>query len=125
MIRIIAALVALCLAGPAFAQTAPYDLPYTVGTSSVAVLGANPARKRIIFANPNAVAKIAVCGAISRVNSAAIACTVGGAGSIVLLPYDRLVIEGIPAGGGGGAIPGAWNAISDTGGSAFTVIEFE
>ena len=38
---------------PAAAQVAPYVYPISLGTSQVQVLGQNPARKKLIFHNPN------------------------------------------------------------------------
>jgi hypothetical protein len=80
------------------------------------------ARRRISFANPNPSALIAVCPTISRVDSSAITCAVNGAGSITILPYASIQIEGA---GQNGNIPSAWNAISDTPGAALTILEWE
>jgi hypothetical protein len=118
-------LVALCLILPAaaLAQTPPYVYPRIVGTASVQVLpGPNNARRRIVFQNPNATALVAVCPALSRVNSAPITCAINGAGSITLLPYASFPVDGV---GQNGAIPSPWNAISDTAGAHLTILEFE
>jgi len=124
MTRILLAIALLFAAIPARAQTPqmPYAYPVTVGTSQVAVMALNPSRRRIMFVNPNPVAIIAVCPSISRANSAAINCTVNGAGSITLLPYASQVLDGV---GGNPLVPSAWNAISNTASSALTVFEWE
>jgi hypothetical protein len=61
MIRLAAIILALCITSAALAQVPPYTYPLTIGTSSVTVLPANPARKKVVFHNPNDTAKIAVC----------------------------------------------------------------
>jgi hypothetical protein len=114
--------VALLLPAAAFAQTPPYAYPITVGTSQVQVLGADNARRRLVFQNPNAKTTVAVCPAISRVNSAAITCAVNGAGSITILPYASFTIDGV---GQNGALPSPWNAIASAPGSALSILEFE
>jgi hypothetical protein len=78
---------------PAPAQSAPFVYPRTVGTSSTAVLPANTARKRLFFHNPSGTATTAVCPVKSRVDGSAVACTVGGPGSITLLPYARATLD--------------------------------
>jgi hypothetical protein len=116
-------LIAFMLAAtPALAQTPPYDYPITLSTAQVKVLGPNPTRKRLVFVNPNATATVAVCPAVSRVNSAAITCAVNGAGSITILPYASFTVDGV---GQNGGLPSPWNAISDTPGSALSIMEFE
>lgn len=124
MSRIAALLLFMILPGAAFAQSPamPYTYPITVGTSSAQIIGTNTARKRIEFYNPNATALVAVCPTISRVASSAITCTVNGAGSITLLPYQSYRVDGV------GQIPqvnSAWNAIANGAGSALTVFEWE
>jgi hypothetical protein len=122
-VRILAAvaiLIGLCV--PAAAQQQPFFYAATVGTGSAQVIPANPARRRITFHNPNATAKIAICPTLGRT---AITCAVGGAGSFTLLPYDRVTFDPPTAAGSSGAVSTAWNAISDTGGSALTIIENE
>jgi hypothetical protein len=117
-------LIALLLAPSiALAQTPPYVYPLTITTSPAQVLpGPNAARRRVVFQNPNATATVAVCPAVSRVNSAAITCAVNGAGSITILPYASFTVDGV---GQNGAIPSAWNAIASAPGSAITILEFE
>ena len=124
MIRIAVFLISLLTAGAACAQSPglPYTYPFTVGTGSVQVLAANPQRKRVEFVNPNPTALIAVCPSISRATSAAITCTVNGAGSITLLPYASYRFEGV---GQPGVVNSAWNAIASAGASALTVLEWE
>ena len=115
-------------ASPALAQSPspipPYVYPRTVTTAAALVLPANPQRRRVTFINPNATAKIAVCPVTSRVDGLAVTCTVGGAGSITLIPYAYVTIDGVPIEAPSAAIPSAWNAIADTPGSALTILEF-
>jgi hypothetical protein len=123
MKRLLVTLALLLIPGAAFAQTPPYAYPITVGTSPVQVLfGPNNARRRIVFQNPNATAIVAVCPALSRVNSAAITCAVNGAGSITILPYASFTVDGV---GQNGALPSAWNGIASAPGSALSILEFE
>ena len=122
MKRILVALTLFLTPAAAFAQTPPYDYPLTIGTSPVQVLAADSARRRLVFANPNATALIAVCPALSRVNSAAITCAVDGPGSISILPYASFTVDGV---GQNGALPSPWNAIASAPGSAMTILEFE
>jgi hypothetical protein len=75
-----------------------------------------------VFANSSSTAKIAVCSALSRVNSAPIVCAVNGAGSVTILPFSQFQIDGV---GQNGGLPSPWNAISDTPSSALTILEFE
>lgn len=118
------ALALACLAAPAFAQSPamPYTYAPTVGTGSAQVMAANTARRRIEFYNPNDTAKVAVCPTISRATGSAITCTVNGAGSITLLPYQSYRVDGV------GQIPqvnSAWNAIASAGASSLTIFEWE
>jgi hypothetical protein len=115
-------IILLTLATPAAAQQQPYFLAATVGTGAAQVVPANAARHRITFHNPNTTAKIAICPTLGRT---AITCAVGGAGSVTLLPYDRVTFDQPAAAGSSGSVPSPWNAISDTGGSALTIVEFE
>ena len=124
MIRAAAFLAALLLSGSALAQTPalPYTYPSVVGTSSAQVIGVNTARKRIEFYNSSDTAKIAVCPTISRTATPTITCTVNGAGSITLLPYQSYRVDGV------GQVPqvnSAWNAIASAGASSLTVFEWE
>jgi hypothetical protein len=130
MIKTFALSLSFLLAGAAYAAAQspapPYAYPRTVGTSSAQVLAGNNARRRVLFSNPNATAIIAVCPTISRVDSSAIACTVHGAGSITILPYASIQLDGI--GGAPGpvaSVPTSWNAISDTPGSMISIYEWE
>jgi hypothetical protein len=124
-----AVLALLVLIAPAAAQTAPYVYPMTVGTSSAQVLANNPARKKLIFHNPNDTAKVAVCpiGPNRTANSGGsnIVAVVNGAGCITILPYDRVEISGSTASGPQQAMPSAWVGIASAGGSALTIYEFE
>lgn len=121
------ALILLCSA--AQAQTPPYTYPQTIGTSSVTVLPANPARKKVIFHNPNDTAKIAVCpvGPTRAVGGSAslIVAVINGAGCLTLLPYQTQEISGSTASGPQQAMGSAWVGIASAGGSAFTALEFE
>jgi hypothetical protein len=128
--RIAAALVTLCFASAASAQQVPpYTYPQTIGTSSVTVLSANPARKKIIFHNPNDSAKIAVCPVgptrVAFGSASLIVAAINGAGCITILPYDRVEISGSTASGPQQSMGSAWVGIASAGGSAFTVLEFE
>lgn len=123
--RTIAALVvAAALRTAALAQVPPYAYPRALTTSPTQVLADNPARKRLIFFNPNATVTVAVCPVLSRVNSAAITCAVNGAGSITLLPYGSFVVEGGSAGGGPLQMRTAWNGVASGSGN-LTILEFE
>ena len=122
MKQILVALALLLIPGAALAQTPPYDYPITVGTAQVQVLAADAARRRLVFANPNATAIVAVCPSLSRVNSAPIVCAVNGAGSVTLLPYSQFTVDGV---GQNGALPSPWNAIASAPGSALSILEFE
>lgn len=79
-----------------------------VGTSSVQVVPANPARQALAVFNANAVANIAICplGTTPAIN---------GAGSITIPPGLGVTLTGWTAGA---------NAIADTPGSAITLYEF-
>lgn len=127
MRSILAALTLALSASFAIAQVnipgQPFVLPATVGLTSSVVAPVNLARKKIMFVNPNPVAKIAVCPSVSRVgpNPAPINCAIGGAGSIVLLPYGSFQIDQT----GSSAVATSWNGISDTAAQALTIFEFE
>lgn len=131
MLRIFAALlVAAGLVGSALAQQVPpYTYPQTIGTSSVTVLPANPARKKVIFHNPNDTAKIAVCpvGPTRTVGGSAslIVAAINGAGCSTLLPYQTIEVSGSTASGPQQAMGSAWVGIASASGSALTVFEFE
>lgn len=113
---------------PSFAQQAPYVYGPTLGTSSVQILGNNPARKRVMFINPNATASVAVCpiGPTRVTGGVIVTAVINGAGCITILPYGNMTIDG--GGNGSGPqifIPSAWVGIASAGGSALTVLEFE
>ena len=125
-----AAAVALCLASAAHAQQVPpFTYPQTLGTSSVPVLPANPARKKVIFHNPNDSAKIAVCpvGPTRAVggSTALITAAINGAGCLTLLPYQTQEISGSTASGPQQSMGSAWVGIASAGGSAISIFEFE
>lgn len=115
---------------PALAQQVPpYTYPQTIGTSSVSILPANPARKKLIFHNPNDSAKVAVCpvGPTRAVGGSAsqIVAVINGAGCSTLLPYQTIEISGSTASGPQQAMGSAWVGIASAGSSALTVWEFE
>jgi P2-related tail formation protein len=124
MIRLASILLALCITGAAHAQTPalPYTFPVTVGVASALAIGVNSARKRIEFYNASDTAKIAVCPTVSRTLTPIIVCTVNGAGSITLLPYQSYRVDGV---GGNPQVNGAWNAIASAPSSPLTVFEWE
>lgn len=129
MKRLLAAFV-LFLATPALAQQVPpYTYPQTIGTSSVSILPANPARKKIIFHNPNDSVKIAVCpvGPTRAVGGSPslIVAVINGAGCMTLLPYQSVEVSGSTASGPQQAMPSAWVGIASAGSSAITIYEFE
>jgi hypothetical protein len=123
------AALALC-AGPALAQQVPpFTYPTTLGTSSVTILPANTARKKVYFHNPNDTAKVAVCpvGPTRAVGGSAslIVAVINGAGCISLLPYDRVEISGSTASGPQQQMGSAWVGIASAPGSALTIYEWE
>lgn len=129
MLRLAAALLALCLATGAQAQSPPFTYPQTIGTSSVAILAANPARKKLIFHNPNDTAKIAVCpvgpNRTAQSSQALIVAVINGAGCSTLLPYQTVEVSGSTASGPQQAMGSAWVGIASAGASAITIWEFE
>jgi hypothetical protein len=122
--RLSLAIAALLLAGTAEAQSPalPFTYPVTVGAASAQVIPTNPARRRIKFTNPNPTALVAVCPTISRTATPTITCTVNGAGSTTLLPYQSETFDGV---GGTPKVDSAWNAIASAPGSALTIYEWE
>lgn len=120
MLRIVFLALASLIVLPAAAQTPalPYVYPVAVGAASAQAIGANPARRRIEFYNPNDAIKIAVCPQVSRANSALITCAVNGAGSVTLLPYQSYRLDGV----NNGLVNSAWNAI---GSGNLTIFEWE
>lgn len=129
MLRLIASLLALCLASAAQAQSPPFTYPQTIGTSSVSILAANPARKKLIFHNPNDTAKIAVCpvgpNRTAQSSQALIVAVINGAGCSTLLPYQTIEVSGSTASGPQQAMGSAWVGIASAGASAITIWEFE
>jgi hypothetical protein len=132
--RIVAALFFFCLSASAFAQQVPpYVYPVTLGTSSVSILPANTARKKVIFHNPNATALIAVCpvGPTRMPSSppgpagALIVAAINGAGCSTLLPYQTIEVSGSTPSGPQQSMGSAWVGIASATNSAFTALEFE
>jgi hypothetical protein len=130
MIRNLAlTLFVLCLALSARAQTPPYTYPLTLGTTSVQVLPFNPARKKVIFHNPNDQAKIAVCPVgpdrTPHSSQALVVAAINGAGCTTILPYDRVEVSGGTPSGPQQDMRSAWVGIASAPGSAFTAFEWE
>jgi hypothetical protein len=130
MKRLAVALAVLCLASAAHAQQVPpYTYPQTLGTSSVQVLPANPARKKVSFHNPNATALVAVCpvGPTRAVGGSPslIVAAINGAGCSTLLPYMTIEVSGSTASGPQQSMGSAWVGIASAGGSALTIWELE
>lgn len=127
--RLIAALLFVGLAAPAFAQTPPYTYPQTIGTASTSILPANPGRKKLVFHNPNDTAKIAVCPVgptrVAGGSAALIVAAINGAGCLTLLPYQTQEVSGSTASGPQQAMGSAWVGIASAGSSAITILEFE
>ena len=118
----------LLLAGVAgtHAQVPPYVYAVTLGTTSTQVLPVNPARKRVIFVNPNATASVAVCpSGPSRNTNVNVTAIINGAGCKTILPYDAFVVDGSGASGPQLYMPSAWVGIASAGASSLTVLEFE
>lgn len=130
VIRALIVLASLLVACPAMAQQVPpYTYPQTIGTSSVSILPANPARKKLIFHNPNDSAKVAVCpvGPTRAVGGSAsqIVAVINGAGCITLLSYQTVEVSGSTASGPQQAMGSAWVGIASAGSSTITIFEFE
>ena len=130
MKRLAVALAAFCLCASAFAQQIPpFTYPQTLGTSSVTVLPVNPARKKVIFHNPNATALIAVCpvGPSRAVpfSPTLIVAAINGAGCLTLLPSQTQEISGSTASGPQQSMGSAWVGVASAAGSSFTALEFE
>jgi hypothetical protein len=127
--RLIAVAFLIGLAAPALAQTPPFTYPQTIGTSSVSILPANPARKKVIFHNPNDTAKIAVCpvgpNRLAGSSQSAIVAVINGAGCMTLLPYQTVEVSGSTASGPQQAMGSAWVGIASAGSSAVSIFEFE
>jgi flavoprotein len=126
MHKLVALLLLLAGAVSASAQVPPYVYPVTLGTSSTQVLPVNPARKRVIFVNPNATALVAVCPAgPARNTGATVTAAINGAGCRTILPYDAFVVDGSGASGPQLYMPAAWVGIASAAASALTILEFE
>jgi hypothetical protein len=127
--RLLASALAVLLASPVLAQSPPFTYPATIGTSSTAILAANPARKKLIFHNPNDTAKIAVCPVgpnwTAQSSQTAIVAVINGAGCSTLLPYMTIEVSGSTASGPQQTMSSAWVGIASAGGSAITIWEFE
>lgn len=128
--RLFAAVILVGLMAPAVAQQAPpFTYPQTIGTSSVTILPANPARKKLVFHNPNDSAKIAVCpvGPTRAVggSQSLITAAINGAGCLTLLPYQTQEVSGGTPSGPQQAMGSAWVGIASAGSSAITIYEFE
>lgn len=127
--RLLSLLMLAGLVAPALAQQAqPFTYPQTIGTSSVTILPANPARKKLVFHNPNDTAKIAVCpvGPTRAVGGSAslIVAAINGAGCVTILPYDRWEVSGsIASSAAQIVIPSAWVGIASAGGSQITILD--
>jgi hypothetical protein len=116
----------LLLAGAATGAVAQVPHPVTLGTSSIQVLPVNPARKRVIFVNPNATALVAVCPAgPARNTNVAVVAAINGAGCRTILPYDAFTVDGSGASGPQLYMPSARVGIASTVSSSLTVLEFE
>jgi hypothetical protein len=122
----LAAAISLGFATGAFAQVPPYVYPATLGTASVQVLPVNPARKRILFVNPNATALIAVCPlGPTRSTNVVVTAVINGAGCVTILPYSSFTVDGSSGTGPQLSMPSAWVAIASAVSSAFTAYEWE
>jgi hypothetical protein len=126
MRKLLASLLPLAGAVSAFAQSPPYTFPITLSTSSVQILPVNPARKRVIFVNPNATALVAVCPlGPARNTNVIVTAIINGAGCRTILPYDAFVVDGSGASGPQLYMPSAWVGIASAASSGLTVLEFE
>jgi hypothetical protein len=128
MNRLAIALLFALLASAASAQPLPpYVYAITLGTAQQQVLANNPARKRIIIANPNATALVAVCpaGPTRSSPSVPVVAKIGGPGCQTILSYGEVVVDAGNASGPEMDMRAAWVAISDTANSALTIWEFE
>lgn len=129
MKHIVVALLLVCAAMPALAQTPPYVYPISLGTSSITILAADPTsqRKKLIFHNPNDSAKVAVCPVgpprITSLGTANITAVINGAGCVTILPYGSFEVPGIVGAGPQLNLSSAWVGIASAGGAALTIIE--
>jgi hypothetical protein len=125
MKKLIAALMLVTTA--AAAQVSPYVYKLTLSTASVQILPQNAARKRLVFMNPNATAKVAFCpsGPTRSLPSVPVTAAVNAAGCMTLLPYGTYTVEGAFEPGPVLSMASPWLAAADTAGAALTVWEFE
>jgi hypothetical protein len=81
-----------------------------------------PARKKLIFHNPNGTAKIAVCpigpNRTAFSSQALIVAVINGAGCVTILPHGQLEISGSAASGPQQQMGSAWVGIASAPGSA-------
>jgi hypothetical protein len=126
MKKIIAALL-LVTTIPAAAQAPPYVYAMTVGTAQSVVLPTNSARKRVIFINSNATAKVAICpaGPARGPANATVVAAINGVGCATLAPGAQMTVDGGPPPGPLLSMPSSWIAISDTAGGGLTIWEWE
>jgi hypothetical protein len=126
MRKLVAFLLLLAGATSAFAQVPPYVFAIVLGTTSIQVLPINPARKRVIFVNPNATALVAVCpSGPSRNTNVAVVAVINGAGCVTVLPYSSFTVDGSGASGPQLYTPSPWIGIASAVSSSLTVLEFE
>jgi hypothetical protein len=102
----------------------PWDYPPTLTATPQQVLPVDPARRRIIFANPSATATIAFCPSQVTRDGSTFACAVNGAGSITLTPLGSFVLDGGTPTGPPLAMGAAWFGVS-TASAPATIFEFE
>ena len=100
--------------GSPFYGPNPVNYAVAVGTSSIAVIGANSNRKQLMFHNPHGTFQIAVCCAqdSTGANQPAV---MNGKGSFVILPLSTLIFDQQPT--------SAFNAISNNAGGQLTIFE--
>jgi hypothetical protein len=102
------------LENPKYSQN-PVAYAFTLTGTSMQVLKFNALRERVIFHNPHATANVGLCCLVDQ-NGNPLAARVNGAGSILMLPLTTFDLTTSPSSG--------WNAITDTPGSGFTILEF-
>jgi hypothetical protein len=92
----------------------PINYAISVGLTSIAVIGANSNRKKLMFHNPHGTFKIAVCCQqdSTGANQPAV---MNGKGSFVILPLSTLIFDQQPTSG--------FNAISDNAGGQLSIFE--
>ena len=99
---------------PKYSQN-PVAYAFTLTGSSVQVLKFNAIRARVIFHNPSGTANVGLSCLVDQ-NGNLLPATIHGPGSILMLPLTTFDLDSSPSSG--------WNAISDTPGSALTILEF-